>query len=66
MMEQTIRTLCNIVAGSSEKDADSAISKAFPKISSISAINVRKDIQDFLDKEMSESELRYYLSEAGI
>lgn len=65
-MEKIIVTLRKIVSSAPATEADKAIAEAFPKISTTSASRVRKDVQDFLNGEMSESELRYYLADYGL
>lgn len=65
-MENIIKQLKALVSSSDAATADNAISEAFPKLSTKAASNVRKDVQDYIDGSMSESELTHYLNQAGV
>lgn len=65
-METIIKQLKALVSSSDQIVAAKAITDAFPQLSVKASINVCKDIQDFIDGKMSESELKYYLNQAGL
>lgn len=65
-METIIKQLKALVETTDAATVDKTIADAFPKLSVKSAANVRKDVQDFIDGKMSESELSYYLNDYGL
>lgn len=65
-MKNVIKTLQQIVSSSDAKTAENNISDTFKQISPREAVNVRKDVQDFIDGKMQESELTHYLNTHGI
>ena len=65
-MKNVIKTLQQIVSSADAKTAEHTISDTFKQISPREAVNVRKDVQDFIDGKMQEPELTHYLNTHGI
>lgn len=66
MTQRIEKTIAIIAEAKTIDEAQVAIQNAHPQLSKKAALNVVKDLQDFMGKTMSISELDYRLAESGI
>lgn len=65
-MKKVIAELLVIVKNAkNEKAAAQSISHVLKKVSPTSALNIVRDVQDFIDEKITETELSLFLKQSG-
>lgn len=66
-MDKTISTLVSIVkTAQTKKDAAKEISRVYNKLSPSAAMVLIKDVEDYLEKVITKTELSLFLVQAGL